>query len=82
MWPPGLSPDAQAEDEELHPCMLRGADEGGEANTLKRLDESEINGDESGWLDMDFSRKYAEYVQGDRINAEVNVSQDLLDKKH
>jgi hypothetical protein len=54
--------------------------DGGEANTLKRLDESEINGDESGWLDLDFSRKYPQYVQGEGIGAEVNVSQELLDK--
>ena len=54
--------------------------DGGEANTLKRLDEADLNGDESGWLDLDFSRKYPQYVQGEGIGAEVNVTQELLDK--
>ncbi len=54
--------------------------DGGEANTLKPLDDSEINGDENGWLDMNFSRDYPEYVEGEEMSAEVNVSQELLDK--
>jgi hypothetical protein len=54
--------------------------DGSEANTLKRLDEAGLNGDDSGWLDLEFSRKYPEYVHGGGMSAEVNVSQDLLDK--
>jgi hypothetical protein len=54
--------------------------DGGEANTLKSFDEAELNGDDSGYLDMRFSEKYPEYVQGEGINAEVSVTQELLDK--
>ncbi len=54
--------------------------DGSEANTFKLLDEADVTGDERGWLNMQFSRKYPEYVSGEGIGAEVNVSQKLLDE--
>jgi hypothetical protein len=54
--------------------------EGSEANTLKPLDEADLSGSDSGWLDMRFSEKYPEYVDGEGMSAEVSVSQELLDK--
>ena len=54
--------------------------DGSEANTIKPLDEIDDRGSDSSVLDMRFSRKYPEYVQGTGIGAEVSVSQELLDK--
>jgi len=54
--------------------------DGSEANTLEPLDEADASGDDSGWLDMWFSGKYPEYVDGEGMGAEVSVSQELLDK--
>jgi hypothetical protein len=54
--------------------------DGSEANTIKPLDEIEDLGSDSGVLDMRFSSKYPEYVHGTGIGAEVDVSQELLDK--
>ena len=48
----------------------------------ERTEALSVNGDagDSGWLDMWFSRKYPEYVEGVGMSAEVRVSQELLDK--
>jgi hypothetical protein len=39
-----------------------------------------MNQGDSGLLDMWFSQKYPEYVDGMGYGAEVSVSQELLDK--
>ena len=53
--------------------------DGSEANTLKPFDEIDMNQGDSGLLDMWFSQKYPEYVDGIGYGAEVSVSQELLD---
>jgi hypothetical protein len=54
---------------------------GGEAYKLKPFGKVKLNGLQSGWLKGNFSREYPEYVRGEGMNAEINVSQDLLNKK-
>ena len=52
--------------------------EGSEANSFLPISEMDLNGGETGYLDMSFSKKYPEYTSGHGMGAEVNVSQDLL----
>jgi hypothetical protein len=54
--------------------------EGAEANTFKFNDEVDWNEGILDFLDCRFSEKYPDYVSGDNIGAEVNVSQEQLDK--
>ena len=51
---------------------------GGDANTYKRLDESDLESGEDGYLETDFSRKYPQYVSGDGVGAGVNISESQL----
>jgi hypothetical protein len=53
---------------------------GAEANTFKPLDESDLNGGDAGYLDMEFSEEYPEYVSGTGVGAEVNVSEKQLEE--
>jgi hypothetical protein len=52
--------------------------DGSEANTLKPLDFIDVYGGDGGLLDLSFSKKYPEYVSGEGMAAEVNVSQEQL----
>ena len=53
---------------------------GGEANTWKPLDQLDWSSGDDGLLEVDFSKQYPEYVWGTGPNAEVRVSEVLLDK--
>jgi hypothetical protein len=53
---------------------------GGEANTWKPHDQLDWNSGDEGLLETDFSKKYPEYVSGSGVNAEVRVSEELLDR--
>lgn len=53
---------------------------GAEANTLKPLNESDLNSGDAGHLDMGFSKKYPEYVSGTGFDAEVSVSEKQLEE--
>jgi hypothetical protein len=53
---------------------------GGEANTWKSSDQLDWSSGHEGLLETDFSKKYPEYVWGTGTNAEVSVSEELLDK--
>lgn len=53
---------------------------GAEANTLKPLDESDLNSGDAGQLDMEFSENYPEYVSGTGFGAEVSVSEKQLEE--
>jgi hypothetical protein len=52
--------------------------DGGEANTLKPLDEMDWSNGDAGLLDMSFSQKHPEYVSGSGLGAEVRVSEEQL----
>jgi hypothetical protein len=53
---------------------------GAEANTFKPLDESDLSGGEAGYLNMEFSKEYPEYVSGTGVGAEVSVSEKQLEE--
>jgi hypothetical protein len=54
--------------------------DGGEANTIKPMDKTELIDAQLDYLDKWFSNKYPEYVHGDEGGAEVNVTEELLEK--
>ena len=54
--------------------------DGGEANTFKFNSKTDWNKGVTAFLDFWFSEKYPDYVSGDGIGAEVNVSREQLDK--
>jgi hypothetical protein len=54
--------------------------DGAEANTLKPFDEITLNNGKLEYLDKRFSESYPEYVSGEEMSAEVNVSEELLEK--
>lgn len=54
--------------------------EGSEANTLKPIDEMNFNLGDAGYLDMTFSDRFPEYVEGTGMGAEVNVTNEQLDQ--
>jgi len=51
---------------------------GGEANKYKSMDDMDLAAGDAGYLDMEFSEKYPEYVSGSGVNAGVNVTQEQL----
>jgi hypothetical protein len=54
--------------------------EGSEANTLKTIDDVDLDAGETGYLDTSFSEAFPEYVAANGVGAEVSVSEELLDK--
>jgi hypothetical protein len=80
----GIDPDALAARigfvEPMREVRNQIVHEGSEANTLKPFAQIDMTGDDSGWLDMAFSMKYPENVDGAGMGAEVSVSPELLNK--
>jgi hypothetical protein len=54
--------------------------DGSEANSFKPLGVVDWNSGDAGYLDISFSEKYPEYVWGTGMSAEVNVSEEQLQK--
>lgn len=54
--------------------------EGGEANTFKPISQLDPDGGDAGLLDLRFSEKYPQYVCGEDRDAEVSVSEALLEE--
>jgi len=52
--------------------------DGSEANTFKPLDQIDWNSGEAGYLDLEFSQKYPQHVDGTGLSAEVRVSEEQL----
>jgi hypothetical protein len=52
---------------------------GGEANSYLPFDEIDFEAGLDGMLDLNFSRNYPEFVTGEGNNAEVEVTDELLE---
>lgn len=53
---------------------------GGEANPYLPFDEVDIEAGSAGWVDESFSKNYAEFVHGEGYNAEIDITDELLER--
>ncbi|MFI5089636.1 MAG: hypothetical protein ACHP7P_06220 [Terriglobales bacterium] len=53
--------------------------EGGQANPFKSLDALDLDADFDDMLDLSFSKKYSQFVQGESFGAEVSISEEQLE---